>query len=112
MNDIRPIEGRAWGPGAPASFSPPGPALEREKDLFEGFAVELESGYLPFDSTHASGALHGHMAARGFHGVECGVVARFQLPPSPRCFVFDQLLERVLRTARIGDYANEDASAS
>ena len=103
--DLRPVEGRAWSRGAPACFLPPRRALERERDLFEGFEAEQEGGRLPFDSASTTGLLHAHMAARGFHGLECGVIARFKLPPSPRAFVFDEMLTRYHESG-LGDTSN------
>ena len=63
-------------------------------DLFEGFTYEVASGDLPLELTRCTNGslLHAHMERASVHAVKCGAAMRFRLPPSPRAFVYDELV--------------------
>ena len=65
-------------------------------DLFEGFTYEVASGALPLDLTRCTNGslLHAHMERASAHAVKCGAAMRFRLPPSPRAFVYDELVAK------------------
>ena len=67
-----------------------------EVDLFEGFTYEVASGALPLDLTRCinGSLLHAHMERASAHAVKCGAAMRFRLPPSPRAFVYDELVAK------------------
>merc|ERR1719238_1204577 len=84
--------GRAWK-STPNTFAEEQP-FERSVDLIEGgcFEIRGQNAPLPMEEEQMSGLVYAHMKSEDTVGIDFIVSPSFKLPPSPRSFVYEQLL--------------------
>ena len=83
--------GRAWK-STPNTFAEEQP-FDRSVDLIEGGCFEIHGNtMLPMEEEQMSGLVHAHMKGEDTVGIDFIVSPSFKLPPSPRSFVYEQLL--------------------
>ena len=84
--------GRAWK-STPNTFAEEQP-FDRSVDLIEGGCFEIHgiNAMLPMEEEQMSGLVHAHMKGEDTVGIDFIVSPSFKLPPSPRSFVYEQLL--------------------
>lgn len=85
--------GRAWT-STPDTFDAERP-FERSADLVEGGMFEMVQERLPMDEGMLSGLACAHMRGQDVTGLGFIVSPTFKLPPSPRSFVYERLMEGV-----------------
>ena len=85
--------GRAWT-SSPDTFNAKRP-FDRDADLIEGGMFEVTEDRLPSNTERLSGLVWAHMEAEDVSRLGFSVSPSFKLPPSPRSFVYERLVDGV-----------------